>query len=201
MKKILAIVAAFAVVGFNGFMLMEGAVSQAQESDSWNVTLSVTSELALTCDDDGGDLALTPAIAGMTGGSATAVTSCNVETSNDSGWNLAIKDDNGDDGYMIDGGNDIDAYPTSTPATWVLDSQSAAYYGYYASSSYNTGGHGSLLYRDLTNSDVNIATDAGETAVGGIEVAIGFRAEIGNAVNQPSGDYVSNVTVTATELP
>ncbi len=199
MKKILAIVAAFAVVGFNGFMLMEGAVTQAQDSDAWNVTLSVTSEIAVTCDDVGGDLALAPAIPGMTGGSATAETTCNVETSNDDGWTLSIIDDNGDFGAMIDGGNSIDAYPTSTPAAWVLDSTSAAYYGYFASSSFATGGHGYNLYRDLDNAGDDVATDSEETGPTGVDVVFGFRAEIGNTANQPSGDYVSNVTVTATE--
>lgn len=199
MKKILAIVAAFAVVGFNGFMLMEGGVMNAQEVSDFDVTLTVTSELALNCNYTSSSLPLTPSIPGMTGGSAVGTTDCNVETSNDLGWTVTIKDNGSDGGQMVDGTNVIDYYPTTTPGAWVLDSTSAAYYGYYASSTNATTSYGYNLYRNLTNAEVAVASNGEETSSLGVDITFGFKAEVGSTANQPSGSYVSSVLVTATE--
>jgi len=205
MKKILAIVAAFAVVGFNGFMLMEGAVSQAQVTEQWYVTLDVTSELAFECDHDASSLALA-SIAGMTGGSSSATTSCNVETSNVDGWSLSIGDTDGTNGIMSNGGSEtIAAYSPATPGTpetWSLSSPSSSEYGFYAAGTYVSSGYGADLYRDLPNmaAAVIVATNNTETAVGGVDTVFGFKVEVGTTKNQASGSYTSDVTATATEL-
>lgn len=199
MKKILAIVAAFAVVGFNGFMLMEGGIAGAQESQAWVVELEVTDELAYTCDDHGATTTLLSAIPGMTGGTATGESMCNVETNNNDGWQVTIEADNA--GKMVSAElNEIAAYPTTTPEAWVLDDTYASYYGYFASSSYPETNYGFDLYRDLTSSAEVVATNGDETTTDGEDIVFGFKVEIGADANQATGWYYSNVTSTASLL-
>jgi len=195
MKKIIAIVAAFAIVGFNGFMLMEASVMKAQVIRGWEVILEVTDELAYTCPADQTQLDFTT-IAGMTGGTREIDTSCTIETNNDDGWEVRIYADNA--GKMVDGTNEIEAYPTTTPATWVFPDSSKSYYGYYASSSKAASDFGTTaLYRNLiATPGTLVAEDSDETDSDGIIIDFGFKVEIGTTRNQPSGEYSSFVTTT-----
>jgi hypothetical protein len=197
MKKILAIVTAFSIVAFNGFVILEGltAGAAADVSQNWDVLLEVTDELAYSCTANGGDIDLGQ-LSGFTGGVADDSTTCTITTNNQAGWEVTIEAS--DNGTMVSENSDvIAAYASSTPEAWVLDSTDNSYYGYYASSTEVVAGYGVDLYRDLTTAPVLVAEDTAETASTGLEIDFGFKVQLGSTAGQPSGNYVSTVTSTA----
>lgn len=196
MKKILAIVAAFAVVAFNGFMLMEGAVSNAA-TDNFDVTLTVTSELALACDN--GPISL-GSIAGMTGGTATNTALCTVDTNNDTGYTMTVNTDSAN--CLNNATNSIDDYPSATPQTWNLGATTNAYFGFTVTGADKEAAFAAGYYRgfDSTNA-ITIASSTNETATGGTGTTLGFQVQLGSTANQATGAYVAPITVTATTNP
>lgn len=200
MKKILAIVAAFAVVAFNGFMLLEGSVSNAASVvDYWNVTLDVNAELAMDCGTTSTPTALLPAISGMTGGTANGTRTCNVETNNDGGWTLAVHAQAAP--ALVSGGNSIADYATTTPETWVLPATNLAYFGFYASSTNPESGYGVDKYRGFNGAtDITVSNNTNETGPTGVDTTFGFRAQIGSTKNQATGAYAATITATASTL-
>jgi hypothetical protein len=205
MKKIIAIVAAFAIVGFNGFMLMEGAVTRAADETvtssgsaidlDWNVILTVGEELSLTCDTADADLGT---INGLIGGRSTVSTTCNVKTSDAAGWELTIEADT--DPAMQSATDFIADYTEGTPGTpeaWSV-AASAAEFGFEAVGTKVISGKGANLYQGFTHTTaILVAEEATTTPYTGIDTTFGFSAEIGNQAAQASGDYHATVQATA----
>jgi len=208
MKKIFSLFVIMVVVLFNGFMLFEGQIAGAATyTADWIVALNVTNASSFMCGH--GMTTSTElnmgSIPGLTGGDSIASTYCLVKTNNDLGWDLYLTDGDGTNGIMTDDSpNIIDAYPTTTPSVWVLDSTSSAYYGYSSVSPHSLGGHTSLdLYSGLTNTTTDpsalIAGNSDQTSAAGERTDINFQVQIGSGANQPSGIYRSHVMATLVE--
>jgi hypothetical protein len=209
MKKIIAGAVTFALVVFNGYMLLEGAVTNAatttvtstgSASLNWDVYLDVSTEISLTCENTNMYLGT---INGMTGGNLQQDRDCNVKTNNSGGWQLTINATNTP--AMIN---------TTTPTNYFSDRSqtvgawsnlaASSTFGFAASSSYDGAtGFDSLVtgysgFNGLT--PIVVATDADPTAVAGVTTTFRFRAEVGSSRNQPTGIYAAHVVVTAINL-
>ncbi len=201
MKKILGIVVGFAIVAFNGFMLLEGATSKAYDygpystssvgyppSCEYDVTLGVDGEIALDCTTS--TLYMTPNILGMTGGTATGNRACTVYTNNSTGWTLNAKagNDTAMQGTGIAAGH---SFANISAGAWAC--ASGACFGATTNSSY---------YFPLTTSDalVNEGSDHNATIPGpggGTSTTMYYQAVVAADGDQPSGPYTAHVTLTA----
>lgn len=199
------------------FFSFEGALVNADQTASttptstlnFDVTLTVTGELSLTCPSE---VAMS-AISGLTGGTSVAPADCNVKTNNANGYLLYIKASSTP--AMVNNASTsiyFDDYRTATPEfTWTLNSTASSSFGISVSSTdaiaafKNTGdacGSGSIssylnCFRSLATSNINIASKSSPTAYDGVTSTIAFKAEIGSTRNQPTGSYTAGITVTA----
>ncbi|MFA5127624.1 MAG: hypothetical protein WC457_01295 [Patescibacteria group bacterium] len=207
MKKIIAGVLAFAIVAFNGYMFLEGAVvsaatttvtSSGSASLNWDVYLDVGNEIALTCDNANIYLG---SINGMTGGNLQADRDCNVKAN--SGWTLAIAATNSP--AMITTTTPTNSFSdrSTTKSAWSNNTASSSY-GFAVSSSYSS----SYSFTDISiysgfngTNNITIAGNTTSTVAAGVTTTIRFRAEVGATRNQPTGRYTSHVVVTATASP
>lgn len=170
------------------------ATGTTSASLSWNVTLDVTAEIALTCDTS--DLFL-GTINGMGGGVAENSRTCNVETNNSGGWELQIAAT--DAVAMHSPSNTFPNYSEATPGIpepWSVASTSAAF-GYSVAGTKIKAGFGATNYLGLTTSNFTVAEDTAGTNSSGVDTTFNFKAEVGSLKNQPSGDYVAHITATA----
>lgn len=198
------------------FFSFEGALVNADQTASttptstlnFDVTLTVTGELSLTCTTS---VAMS-AISGLTGGTSISPTDCNVKTNNANGYLLYVKASSTP--AMVNNASTsiyFDDYRTSTPEyTWTNSSASSSF-GISVSSTdvvtafKNTGlacGSGLIssylnCFRSLATSNINIASKSSPTAYDGVTSTIAFKAEIGSTRNQPTGSYTAGITVTA----
>ena len=187
MKKILSFVVAFSLVAFNGFMLFEGGFASAATvststvgsnvSLSYPVELDVTKEIALTCDT--ATTTLTPAIPGLTGGTATGARACVVVTDSIDGFDMTadattLTSLTGSHTFA----NDTDV-STQTKSTFSFNYDSGSWTAF------------------TPGTPISITSGSDHTTFAGTTSTLNFRAFVGNAINQPSGRYVSTVTVTA----
>lgn len=198
------------------FFSFEGALVNADQTASttptstlnFDVTLTVTGEMSLTCTSS---VAMS-AISGLTGGTSISPTDCNVKTNNANGYLLYVKASSTP--AMVNNASTsiyFDDYRTSTPEyTWTNSSASSSF-GISVSSTdvvvafKNTGaacGSGSIssylnCFRSLATSNINIASKSSPTAYDGVTSTIAFKAEIGSTRNQPTGSYTAGITVTA----
>lgn len=208
MKKLIASVVAFVVVAFNGFMLLEGAVTNAatttatstgSASLNWDVWLDVSTEISLTCDNANMYLGT---INGMTGGNLQSDRVCNVKTNNSGGWNLTINATNTPAMITTTSPTYSFADASLTLGAWSNGSPSSTF-GFAASSSYE-GGTGFVdldTYSGFNGvTPISVATDDAATAVSGVSTTFRFRAAVGATKNQPTGRYVAHVIVTAINL-
>jgi hypothetical protein len=208
MKKLIASVTALAVVVFNGYMLLEGAVTNAATTTAtstgsailnWDVWLDVSTEISLTCDNANMYLGT---INGMTGGDLQSDRACNIKTNNSSGWNLTINATNTP--AMITTTSPLYSFADAslTPGAWANGSASSTF-GFAASSSYE-GGTGFVdldTYSGFNGTTpISVATDASSTAAAGVTTTFRFRAAVGATKNQQTGRYVAHVIVTAINL-
>ena len=199
------------------FFSFEGAIVSADQTASttptstlnFDVTLSVTAELSLTCPSS---LAMS-AISGLTGGTSSDTVDCNVESNNANGYLLYIKSSSAP-ALLSEASSSIffSDYRSSTPEyAWTLDSTASSSFGFSVESSdvveafrndqAACGGGGfnstSNCFRSLSTSDINIASAALATDSGGVTTTVGFKAEVGSTRNQPTGNYTASITVTA----
>jgi len=195
MKKIVIFVLAFALVLGNGFMMFEGVVASANETVTSTlggpitldntVTVDITAELSLICSTDAvvdlGD------INGMTGGTGTGATTCNVSTNDTDGYNLTLA---AEDAGLTDGTNLI---PPITDGAFSVAADASGV-GYNTSST----DVGDTSWYGLSDVTDTIYTTSDETAFAGDDYTINYRVEVGNARNQPIGTYDTLVTYTAT---
>jgi len=214
-KKIFSMVTVLFLLSIT-FFSFEGTLVSADQTTStvptstlnFNVTLTVTSELSLTCPSS---LAMS-SISGLTGGSSINYVDCNVKSNDYNGYLLyvsassspALVNNASSSVYFSD-------YRTSTPEfTWTNASASSSF-GISVSSSNavaafkNTGsvcGSGTTstytnCFRSLSTSNINIASDSAPTISAGVTTSIAFKAEVGATRNQPTGSYTAGITVTA----
>lgn len=203
MKKILAAVIAFAIVGFNGFILLEGAVSNAatvtgtpSTTLGWDVYLDVSSEISLTCDTAAINLGT---INGMTGGTLTSLQRvCNVETNNAAGWKLEAKATSSPAMQRADLAQNFENWATN--GSDITCATAEDWFGYSVSTTYPGGAtFGSATgYNGLLTTDAVVASSTAPTNSNGIDNGFYFKACSGATNNQPTGVYTAHVVVTAT---
>jgi len=203
MKKILAAVLAFTIVGFNAFMLLEGTVAKAatvtgtpSTSLEWDIFLDVTSEISLTCDITAIDLG---DINGMTGGTLTSAQRvCNVETNNAGGWKLEARATSS--AAMKHSGGVYEFANWATNGTDITCATAEDWFGYAVSTTLPGGAtFGSATgYNGLTTSNVVVASSTVPTDSNGIDNGFYFKACSGATNNQPTGRYTAHIIVTAT---
>jgi hypothetical protein len=213
-KKALSLTLIINLIIFLSYVFFEPQLTKAV-ADETGISLSVTGEININCSTTA---ALSPAIAGQSGGIATTTFGCNVETNDDSGYNLKLKKD-----QLIQtagGGADkqFDDYTTSTNPidfTWGAVSAGAEEFGFCV----NSGADTTQRYQDSgaacnTGSNVTawrcwdyittnptereVANRASATSGGGSYTEFGLRAEAGGSNNLQEGTY--NCTTTATAL-
>lgn len=160
------------------------------------------------------NIALSPSIPGVTGGTANGSTTITVTTDSSAGYSLTIASLNSP--AMQKGADTIADYvpvgasPDFTFTTGVSD----AHLGYSPEGvdvvqrfkddgvdcnidAINTA---SACWDGLSTSEETIATGAGPNHPNGATTSVRFRVSIGNAVVQPEGTYTATTTVTALPL-
>lgn len=214
-KKLLSIFTALFLLSITFFSL-EGTIVSADQTASttptstlnFNVTLSVTSELSLTCPSS---VAMS-SISGLTGGSSISSADCNVKSNDVNGYILYINASSSP--ALVNNSSSsiyFDNYRTSTPEyTWVNAAASSSFGISVSSTDAVTAfkndtsvcGSGSLTsytacFRSLSTSNISLASASAATAYSGVTTTIGFKAEVGSTRNQPTGTYTAGITVTA----
>ncbi len=90
MKKITSLALLITLVAMTGFMVLEPqSVRSASTSDTVNVSLSVSSEISISAPSD---VNLSPAISGISGGTATGEVTWTVRTNDSSGFSMTLKE-------------------------------------------------------------------------------------------------------------
>lgn len=204
MKKILSYVLIGAVVMFNGFMLVEGGFASADTTSTISTTtpiyleypveLEVSEELVLTCDVT--TVAMSPNIAGITGGTATGARECLVRTNNFGGYTLSAKAASDPAMQHTVNSATVFANYTGTPntITWATVADSVAEFGYNATGVQATNNG---IWYALTDSDFTVASSSVATSFVGVTTSMNYQAQAGDKAMMPSGLYRANVIMTA----
>lgn len=223
MKKIIkptiVLTLAVSIITCGGYIFFEPELAGAEVATT-AISLTVTSELNLNCSSTA---ALSPSLAGQTGGTATGTFGCVVTTNDTSGYNLTLKKDQK---LMItDVANQrFDDYATSSGTgpqdwNWVLVGNGNEKFGFSVVSNASSatdvvqahrdngssacGTSTSLTpwhcFRDIpttptTDSIINRSTP---TATSGSLTVFGLYAQAGGSNNLTEGVYTCTTTVTA----
>lgn len=203
-----------------GFLILEPQLLKgATDSKNVNVYQQVVEEISLTCSSS---VSGSPAINGITGGTANGTFSCNVITSNAGGYNMTLKKSgnlcHSEQGCGTD--TQFDDYPGSTndpiDFNWQSPSAGGEHWGFNVSSSSYPDSvtqrfkdNGSQCYAGSNVTDgkcwVRIPTSpTAETVVNrgsatgpsGDNTFFGLRFEAGSSNALVSGTYTTTLTVT-----
>ncbi|MFA6918804.1 MAG: hypothetical protein WC244_01655 [Patescibacteria group bacterium] len=207
-KKSLTLGLYLSVVALMIFFVFEGQLVQADNPDQFDVTLTVSGEMTLNCPLT--TVAMTPAIPGMTGGTASTTLDCGVVTNNAGGYSLSVHATGAP--ALISGANSF-ADATTTPfydwAGTVATNESK--FGFAVSSTdvvtalknngaaCNTGSSisNSYCFQGFNNTtDIPIVSRASDTGGAIVTTTMRFLAQVGTAKNQDTGSYVATVVVT-----
>lgn len=212
LKQTVSLTLAVALVGFFGFSLLEPATSSAQsESDSTDFTASLTVDEELTI-TGGNDITMSPNL-GIDTDVSIGSTTITVETNADAGYTMTIQatgspamvGTNNDDQFA-----DYSPSTSNTPEQWSVSGAKEFGYGAHsgdALSDFDSGtgcGTASDPSADGTHFEgfngpnpEDIASNSGTTADGGDTTTFCVAAEQNN-VEAEEGNYVANLTATAT---
>ena len=196
------------------FLGGEGVIVNADTATSTSaaaindvVTLTVSTEISLTCPTS----VSLGTISGLTGGTASNTSDCNVKTNAALGYNLTVNATNTP--AMISDSNDISDYSTTTPQfTWAIPSTASSSFGFAVSSTDAVAAFkndGSACGAGTTSTYANcfrafsgasaipVASKASATTATGVTTTLNFKTEIGSTRVQPSGTYTATVVITA----
>lgn len=161
------------------------------------------------------DVTLSPAIPGVTGGTANGSTTVTVTTDSPSGYALTITAS--DAPAMQKGADSIADYvPAGAAPDYSFSTGAAdAHFGYSpegvdvvqrfldnGSDTCNTGSTDTALacWDGLSTTEETIASNAGANHPDGATTTVRFRVGVGGSVVQPQGTYVATTTLTAFSL-
>jgi len=227
MKKIISLVLLITLVAMTGFMVLEPqSVRSASDSDSVNVSLSVTSEISISTPDD---VSLSPSISGISGGSATGEVTWTVKTNDSSGFSMTLKD--ADAAPALVGQTHGDSFADYTEAVadtpdfdWSID-DSTAEFGFtvepetdedavqaFLDNGTDTCNTGSTQTTDKCwlgfngTTEISIINRSSETDYTGEDEVVKFKAQLYNADGVPNDDagmliedtYQATITATVT---
>ena len=227
MKKIISLTLIVGLLLFGGYVFFEPEIIKGESAaDSITVTQAVTAEITISAPPD---VALSPSIPGMTGGTSNSTddTTWTVTTNSSTGYALTLKKN-----HLLrlgDGGTDrqFDDYPTATPLdfNWVAPGTGGERFGFNCVA----GADVIQKYRNATDAAGNPAspcnTAGGDVSAGycwngiptdptteeiarrtsatpaaGVATSIRFRAQAAGSNNLNSGTYTTTITATATVL-
>ena len=213
MKKILAIAVIFVLASPLLFMFFEPQLTEAATTTNQAVTVnqSVTGEITLSC---GTPVNMSPAIAGMTGGTGSGTSTCTVTTNDTSGFNLKLKA--GTSPALKASSYSFADYTPATSSlpdfTWAIAS-SASEFGYTINadvndidtsfkddgSACNTGTNvtDNTCWLNASTTDEQVGYRTSQTTSSGSSVSIKFQAQSGTTHFQEEGTYSATITVTA----
>ncbi len=207
-----------------GFMFLEAGISRAQLFDEFTVTQSITGEVSFQTNEN--DVAMSTAIAGVTGGRATGTTVAVVTTNSATGYTIDI-DFSDTPAMNRNGSGGADFISNYTPAGTtsptvsfaIGGSGTAGEFGYTvaASTSYhvapefrgngttlcNTGAGGVFTVDQCWQAPSTIAREiinsTSSTPANGATTTVKFVVAVPSSPNPalPTGDYVATVTLTA----
>jgi hypothetical protein len=207
-KKSLTLGLYLSVVALMIFFVFEGQLVKADNPDQFDVTLTVNGEMTLNCPLT--TVAMTPAIPGMTGGTASTTLDCGVVTNNAGGYNLSV---HATATPALASGVKTFADAATTPfydwAGTVATGESK--FGFAVSSTdvvtalknngsaCNAGSGISNLFcfQGFNNTtDIPIVSRGSDTGGAIVTTTMRFIAEVGATKNQGTGSYVATVVVT-----
>jgi hypothetical protein len=180
---------------FLGYSAFEPSlVGAVYDTDDVLVNLSVGSTISLNTPSDVNMGTITGT--GSVSGDATWT----VTTNNSSGWKLEVETDQTD---TMHSGSDVFTDYTEgtpgTPETWSV-AASASEFGFGATGSFIETKFGAAKYMGF-NSTAKEQVSHGSAETAGDDTVVIFKAEVGSSKSQPTGNYSSTVTATATTLP
>jgi hypothetical protein len=176
-------------LGYSGFE--PSLAGAANDDDVVLVNLTVGSTISLNTPDD-------VSMGTITGtGSVSGNTTWTVTTNNSSGWKLEVETDQAN---TMHSGSDVFTDYTEavegTPETWSI-AASASEFGFGATGTFKETKFGADKYMGFNNTAKEQVSHAhAETAAD--DTVVIFKAEVGSSKSQPTGDYSSTVTATAT---
>ena len=160
------------------------------------------------------DIAMSPAISGVTGGTANGSTTVTVTTDSPAGYQLTIEAEN--DPAMQKGADTIADYdPGGDPDFSFTTGSADAHFGYSpegvdivqrfldnGSDTCNTGSTDTALacWDGLSTGAVVIASAADSNHPDGVTTSVHFRVGVGASAAVTAGVYTSTTTITATAL-
>ncbi len=207
-SRLLIIPIAFGYLSFGRY----NTVGSAADSDTVQVSLTVEASISLSSPSD---LVLQDGAGNIIGYGDTdgdeSVT-WTVVTNNSAGYTvawLAEETQGGTSGEMESAANDtIAAYTpavVNTPETWSVANTDSEWGGRVSSTAectrdinFGTDSSSETWLNVHHASATQIRNTNAVSGAGGDDVPIFFRAEVGSAKNQPTGEYTVNVTLTAT---
>lgn len=162
----------------------------------------------------GGDVAMSPALGGITGGESDGSVTFTATTDNAAGYQLRIRAEG--DPAMQKGGDAIADYapPGGIPEFAFTTDATEAHLGFSpegadivdrfrddgADCDVDTGDTALRCWDGLSQSDQTIASASSGNHPSGTDTTIRFRVGIGGSVVQPEGTYVATTTVTLLAL-
>ena len=217
MHKILSLTIGISLILSGGYIFFEPELTKGA-TDETAISLTVTGEININCSST---VALSPSIAGQSGGTATTTFGCVIETNDSSGYNLTIQKDQ--KLQVADAADQrFDDYATASAATdWTWDTVAAGAeeFGFCVNSAASssditqmwadngtdtcdTGDATTTAWQCWhpipTSPAVQVANRTTATPAGGVLITFGLQAQAGSSNNLEEGTY--NCTTTATAV-
>jgi len=217
MKKILSLILVSGMLSFGIFSLLEGQLAVAATMTSsttstvnFTVTLDVTSEIRLTCDDTKN----LGSISGITGGNVSSTVLCNVATNNATGYNMWLHATATPAmSKVTDATKVFQDFNTAIQPAWA-NAVNTSSFGFTVATSTDvvqawkySGGNcnqaagtadGNHCWRGFGGTtDVLVLSRSNNTGFAGVTSTFGFQAEVGSANAQATGHYSSTIVATA----
>ena len=210
-KKNISLFLIVSLVVVSSYMFFEPQLVEAV-GDNISVTQTVTGEINLDCS---ATAALTPSIAGQSGGTSTGSFTCTVETSDANGYTLTLLKNQ--TLQTAGGGADkqFDDYTENAPLdyAWSAPSAGTEKWGLnitagadaeavYEDNGADTCGAGSPsadhCWNEIPTTPANqVASANAATGVGGTQTSFAIKAQAGASNNLQSGAYACTITATA----
>jgi hypothetical protein len=195
--KAIGFAAGASLVLFLAFAALEPSlVGAAFDTDDVLVNLSVGSTISLNSPSDVNMGTITGT------GSVTGNTTWTVTTNNSSGWKLELEAKSSTAPAMTSGSDTFDDYGEAvegTPETWSM-ANSVSEFGFGATGSFIETKFGANKYMGFNYPTPKEQVSHGSAETAGDDTTVIFRADVGSAKSQPTGNYSATVTATATTL-
>ena len=178
-----------------GFLMLEpNLTGAADDTDEVTVNLTVAATISLNSPSD---VNMSPDITGTGASTGSAVWA--VTTNSSAGYKLEVEASASP--AMTNGGDSFADYGEAsegTPETWSI-ADSVSEFGFGATGDHILAKFGADKYMGFNSTtNVEVATESSEVSAS--ETTVIFKAEVGSAKAQPTGDYSATITATATTL-